>query len=123
MAIGAIGAVAYANQAMPAQTKMQSNFQNRLDMQNSVATAIQDADKQEIIEVRPAEETHKIDPDNEHEKEKNKEEQSEKMVTTRFYLTRSKKKFIPMRKTCKKATPAARNNHGPPQSARAGKDQ
>ncbi len=78
MAIGAIGAVAYANQAMPAQTKMQSNFQNRLDMQNSVATAIQDADKQEIIEVRPAEETHKIDPDNEHEKEKNKEEQSEK---------------------------------------------
>ncbi len=77
MAIGAIGATAYANQAMPAQTKMQSNFQNRLDMQAGVATAIQDTDKQEIEDVRPAEETYKIDPEHEHEKKKSEEEQGE----------------------------------------------
>jgi hypothetical protein len=75
MAIGPIGAVAYANQATPAQTKLQSNFQNRLDMQNGVAAAIQDADKQEIEDVRPAEETYKIDPEHEHEKEKKEQEQ------------------------------------------------
>ncbi len=77
MAIGPIGAVAYANQATPAQTKLQSNFQNRLDMQNSVATAIQDADKQAIEDIRPAEETYKIDPEHEHEKEKKEQEQKE----------------------------------------------
>jgi len=75
MAIGPVGAVAYANQAMPAQTKMQSNFQNRLDAQAGAATAIQDADKQEIEDIRPAEETYKIDPEHEHEKKKNDEEQ------------------------------------------------
>ncbi len=78
MAIGPVGAVAYANQAMPAQTKMQSNFQNRLDAQAGAATAIQDADKQEIEDVRPTEETYKIDPESEHEKKKRDEEQSEK---------------------------------------------
>ncbi len=77
MAISSIGAIAYANQAMPAQTKMQSNFQNRLDAQAGAATAIQDADKQEIEDVRPAEETYKIDPEHEHEKKRSDEEQSE----------------------------------------------
>ena len=77
MAIGSVGAIAYANQAMPAQTKMQSNFQNRLDAQAGVATAIQDADKQEIEDVRPTEETYKIDPKHEHEKKKSEEEQEE----------------------------------------------
>ena len=77
MAISSVGAVAYANQAMPAQTKMQSNFQNRLDMQSSVATSIQDADKQEIEDVRPTEETYKIDPEHEHEKERSEQEKKE----------------------------------------------
>ena len=77
MAIGPIGAVAYANQATPAQTKLQSNFQNRLDVQSSAAMAMQDADKQEIQDVRPAEETYKIDPEHEHEKEKREQEQKE----------------------------------------------
>ncbi len=76
MAVGPIGAIAYANQAMPAQTKMQANFQNRIDMQNEVATAIQDADKQEIEDIRPTEETYLIDPDREHEKDRSNQEQS-----------------------------------------------
>jgi hypothetical protein len=77
MAIDSIGAIAYANQAMPAQTKLQSNFQNRLDMQTGAGMALQDADQQEIQDVRPAEETYKIDPENEHEKKRNQEEQEE----------------------------------------------
>ena len=75
MAIGPIGAVHYANQAMPAQTKVQSNFQNRLDIQSSVAASIQEADRKEIEDIRPSEESHKIDPENEHEKKKREEEQ------------------------------------------------
>ena len=76
MAVGPIGAIAYANQAMPAQTKMQANFQNRIDMQSEVATAIQDADKKEIEDIRPTEETYLIDPDREHEKDRSNQEQS-----------------------------------------------
>ena len=75
MAIGPIGAVHYANQAMPAQTKVQSNFQNRLDIQSSVAASIQEADRKETEDIRPSEESHKIDPENEHEKKKREEEQ------------------------------------------------
>ncbi len=77
MAIGPIGAVAYANQATPAQTKLQSDFQNRLDVQSNAAMSMQGANKQEIKEVRPAEETYKIDPEHEHEKEKREQEQKE----------------------------------------------
>ena len=77
MAIGPIGAAAYANQATPAQTKLQSNFQNRLDVQSSAAMSMQDADKQDIQDIRPTEETYKIDPEHEHEKEKREQEQKE----------------------------------------------
>ena len=75
MAIGPIGAINYANQAMPAQTKIQSNFQNRLDIQSSVAASIQEADKKEIEDIRPSEESYKIDPENEHEKKRREAEQ------------------------------------------------
>jgi len=76
MAIGPVGAATYANQAMPVQATQQTSYQNRLDMQNALAASIADENKEEIEEVRPAEETYKIDPENEHEKEKSKEEQS-----------------------------------------------
>ncbi len=94
MAIGPIGAVAYANQATPAQTKLQSNFQNRLDVQSSAAMAMQDADKQEIQDVRPAEETYKIDPEHEHEKEKREQEQEEQeeKLTEKIVLKKDEEK-------------------------------
>ena len=84
MAIGPIGAINYANQAMPAQTKIQANFQNRLDMQSSVAAAIQEDDKKEIEDIRPSEESYKIDPENEHEKEKQDEQSGEKEKEAEF---------------------------------------
>jgi len=90
MAVGPIGAVAYANQATPAQTKLQSNFQNRLDMQSGAAMSMQDADKQEIQDVRPAEETYKIDPEQEHEKEKREQEQKEQEEKTAQQITGKK---------------------------------
>lgn len=77
MAIGPIGAVTYANQAMPSLAAKQTNFQNRLDMQNTLAATALDNKENEVTEVRPAEETHKIDPENQHEKEKSNEEESE----------------------------------------------
>ncbi len=83
MAIGPIGAINYANQAMPAQTKIQSNFQNRLDMQNSVAASIQEADKKEIEDIRPSEESYKIDPENEHEKKRREAEQKNAQIKPR----------------------------------------
>ncbi len=77
MAIGPIGAIAYANQATPSLATKQTNFQNRLDMQNTIAATALDDKEVEVTEVRPAEETYKIDPQNQHEKEKNQEQDAE----------------------------------------------
>lgn len=94
MAIGPIGAINYANQAMPAQTKIQSNFQNRLDMQSSVAASIQEADKKEIEDIRPSEETYKIDPENEHEKKRREEEQENLQVKPRKKRAKEEKETV-----------------------------
>ena len=94
MAIGPIGAINYANQAMPAQTKIQANFQNRLDMQSSVAASIQEADKKEIKDVRPSEESYKIDPENEHEKKRREEEQKSLQVKPRKNKPEKEKEIV-----------------------------
>ncbi|WP_331774885.1 hypothetical protein [Sulfurospirillum sp. 1612] len=77
MAIGPIGAITYANQATPSLATKQTNFQNRLDMQNTIAAAALDDKEVEVTEIRPTEETYKIDPQNQHEKEKNQEQDKE----------------------------------------------
>ena len=94
MAIGPIGAINYANQAMPAQTKIQANFQNRLDMQSSVAASIQEADKKEIEDIRPSEESYKIDPENEHEKKRREAEQKNLQAKPRKNKPEKEKEIV-----------------------------
>lgn len=74
MAIGPIGAMIYVNQNMHVQATKQLDFQSRLDAQNAAAATAVNEKSKEVQEVRPTEETYKIDPEKEHQKEKSDEE-------------------------------------------------
>jgi len=74
MAIGPLGSTIYANQNMHLQAGKQTGLQNRLDMQNAMASAATNEKGKEVREIRPTEATYKIDPEKEHEKQKNDEE-------------------------------------------------
>ena len=78
MALSAIGGAIYANQNMHIPASKQIDMQNRIDLQNSAAAQILNEKDKEIAEVRPTEESYKIDPEKEHEKEKNDESAGEK---------------------------------------------
>ena len=74
MAITPVGGMIYANQNMQAAATKQTDFQARLDAQNLAATESANAKDKEVREIRPTEETYKIDPEKEHQKEKSDEE-------------------------------------------------
>lgn len=78
MPVGPIGNVIYANQLMTLQASKQGDHQNRVDMQNVMAAAMLNEKEDEVNEIRPTEETYRIDPENEHEKQKHDEESGEK---------------------------------------------
>lgn len=71
MAISPVAAAVYANQVAPAASAIEGSQQARIDMQNAMASALANAKNKEVEEVRPTEETYKIDPENEHEKRGN----------------------------------------------------
>ncbi|EQB39122.1 hypothetical protein M947_08145 [Sulfurimonas hongkongensis] len=68
MAVGAIGNAIFVNQMTANASSIQNAHNNRIDFQNMVAQAAMQEKDEKVLEVRPAEETHKIDPDREHEK-------------------------------------------------------
>jgi len=84
MGITPIGGVIYANQNMQIPASKQIDFQNKTDLQNVMAAEVLNEKEKEIEEVRPAEESYKIDPKNEHEKEKSDEESGEKEEEAKF---------------------------------------
>ncbi|MCX6075369.1 MAG: hypothetical protein NTW78_00610 [Campylobacterales bacterium] len=69
MSIGAIGNTIYVNQQTATVSSVQGNFQNRLDIQNVAAQSIVNEEEQKILEIRPAEGNHEVDPDREHERD------------------------------------------------------
>lgn len=74
MPVGPIGNVIYANQMIPVQAGKQMDYLNSVQMQSAIAEALQN-EKEEVVEdVRPAEETYKIDPEHEHEHQRRDEE-------------------------------------------------
>ncbi|MCR8679129.1 MULTISPECIES: hypothetical protein [Campylobacter] len=77
MAISPISNAIYVNQNTPAAASVQSDFQSKLDMQMAMNAAASAEKKKEVEEVRPTEETYKIDPENEHEKQTQKEDLNE----------------------------------------------
>lgn len=82
MAIGPVGAVIYTNQNMTAAAAKQTAVQNRNEMQSVMASAIANEKEAVVKEVRPTEETYKIDPEKEHQKQKNEEESGAKEEET-----------------------------------------
>jgi len=82
MAISPLGAVIYTNQNVTAAATKQTAVQNRAEMQNVMASAIANEKEAVVKEVRPAEETYKIDPEKEHQKQKNEEESGAKEEET-----------------------------------------
>lgn len=75
--IGPIGGAIYANQNMAAVASEQTSLQNRFELQSLAAAAIQRDKDKAIQETKPAEETYKIDPENEHQQQTADEELSE----------------------------------------------
>ncbi|WP_321779438.1 hypothetical protein [Sulfurimonas sp.] len=68
MAVGAIGSAIFTNQMTASVSSVQSAHNNRVDFQNMVAQAAVNEKDEKVLEVRPAEENHEVDPDREHEK-------------------------------------------------------
>ena len=68
MAIGPIGNAIYVNQQTASVASAQGNQNNKFDLQNVMAQAAVNAKDEKVLEVRPAEENHEVDPDREHQK-------------------------------------------------------
>ena len=77
MAVTPLGNTIFINQNVNMVSNKVADVQNRFDLQNLAAASLANDEKQEVSEVRPTEETYKIDPENEHEKQKGKQEQGE----------------------------------------------
>ena len=75
MAVTPLGNTIFINQNVNMVSNKVADIQNRFDLQNLAAASLASDEKQEVSEVRPTEETYKIDPENEHEKQKKKDEQ------------------------------------------------
>ncbi len=74
MAIGPVGNAIYVNQQTASVASVANSHNNRVEFQNMVAqVAVQEKEK-EVLEVRPAEENHEINPDREHEKNEAEQE-------------------------------------------------
>ena len=68
MAVGPIGNAIFVNQQTASAASVQNAHANRIDFQNMIAQATAQEKQKEVLEVRPAEENHEVDPDREHEK-------------------------------------------------------
>ena len=77
MAIGPVAGMIYVNQNAPVAASVQSDFQSKLDMQMAMNAAASAEKKKEVEETRPTEESYRIDPENEHEKQTQKEDLNE----------------------------------------------
>ena len=75
MAVGPVGSVIYTNQNMNVAASKQNDHQNRIELQNVINSPLSE-EKKEVKAIRPTEETYKIDPENEHEKDKHKQEEN-----------------------------------------------
>ena len=74
MAVGPIGNAIYVNQQMASVASEKNAVQNRFELQNLAAATATNEKEEEVLEVRPAEENQKVDPDREHTKEEAEQE-------------------------------------------------
>lgn len=77
MAVTPLGNSNFINQNAPVVSQVHANQQARFDMQALMASELATQQNEEIKEVRPMEESYKIDPEKEHERQKNEQEARE----------------------------------------------
>lgn len=75
MAIGPIGNTIYVNQQIASVASDKNVQLNRFELQALAAQVIMQDQEKEVLEVRPAEENHAVDPDREHTKEQAEQEE------------------------------------------------
>jgi len=68
MAVGSIGNTIFTNQMTPVVSNVQNAHNNRVEFQNMVAQASINEKDEKVLNVRPTEENHEVDPDREHTK-------------------------------------------------------
>ena len=77
MAVTPLGNSNFINQNAPVVSQVHANQQARFDMQALMASELATQQNEEIKEGRPMEEPYKIDPEKEHERQKNEQEAGE----------------------------------------------
>ena len=77
MAVTPLGNSNFINQNAPVVSQVHANQQARFDIQALMASELATQQNEEIKEVRPMEESYKIDPEKEHERQKNEQEAGE----------------------------------------------
>ena len=77
MAVTPLGNSNFINQNAPVVSQVNANQQARFDMQALMASELATQQNEEIKEVRPMEESYRLDPEKEHERQKSEEEASE----------------------------------------------
>ena len=75
MAIGPIGNTIYVNQQIASVASDKNVQLNRFELQALAAQVIMHDQEKEVLEVRPTEENHAVDPDREHTKEQAEQEE------------------------------------------------
>lgn len=75
MAIGPIGNTIYVNQQLASVASDKNVQLNRFELQALAAQVIMQDQEKEVLEVRPTEENHAVDPDREHTKEQAEQEE------------------------------------------------
>lgn len=73
--IGPIGGVIYSNQQMAVVASERTALLNRFDLQSLAAATAANNKNDELQEIRPTEENHRIDSDREHTKEQSEQEE------------------------------------------------
>ena len=67
--IGPVGSAVFVNQMTANVASVQGAHNSRLDFQNMIAQAAVQEKEEKVLEVRPAEENHEVDPDREHQRD------------------------------------------------------
>jgi len=68
MALGPVGNVIFVNQQTASVASVANSHNNRVEFNNMMAQSAVKEKDEKVLEVRPTEENHEVDPDREHEK-------------------------------------------------------
>ena len=83
MIVGSIGNTILVNQMTANTSVIQNAHDNRIEFQNMIAQSTVNEKDEKVLEVRPTEENHEVDPDREH----NKNEADQKNARNKKHIT------------------------------------